>query len=74
MLAAYQHYSHIFSIVTDMAIYIYDVTYIIHVSGWLSISDSEEWSLCNPLNFYNNLYIGVSVFPHTDNPQSTGYK
>ena len=33
--------------------------------------DSEQWGPYKPCN--HNLYIGIIIFPHIDNPQSTGH-
>ena len=47
------------------------------VTEWLSLTaflGSRQWGSCNPYKPCNhNLYIGMIIFPHIDNPQSTDY-
>ena len=68
--------------VTQSHIPIYPVTYNRRlfqciVSEWVIISlflDSGHWGPCSPNKQCNhNLYIGIIIFPHIDNTQSTGY-
>ena len=48
------------------------------MSKWLSfywpLSDSGQQGPCEPYNpWYHNLYIGLIIFPHIDNTESTAY-